>query len=91
MKSYIWLQTEDGSIQQVEEEVAMFCPMIRKEILKTGMGSSKTCAISLPERITPATSGLIFDYCRFHQEPGHSTKVWGNSSFHVIFYIFLGL
>ncbi|PQM36523.1 SKP1-like protein 21 isoform X2 [Prunus yedoensis var. nudiflora] len=50
MKSYIWLQTADGSIQQVEEEVAMFCPMICREILQTGMGSSKNYAISLPQR-----------------------------------------
>jgi hypothetical protein len=28
LKTYIWLQCSDGSIQQVEEEVAMFCPMI---------------------------------------------------------------
>lgn len=75
MKSYIWLQTADGSIQQVEEEVAMFCPMICQEILQTGMGSSKNYAISLPQRVNPATLGLILDYCRFHQVPGHSNKV----------------
>ncbi|KAG8652926.1 SKP1-like protein 21 isoform X2 [Manihot esculenta] len=74
MKSYIWLQTADGSIQQVEEEVAMFCPMICQEILQTGMGSSKNYAISLPQRVNPATLGLILDYCRFHQVPGHSNK-----------------
>ncbi|WRX19168.1 SKP1 component [Theobroma cacao] len=74
MKSYIWLQTTDGSIQQVEEEVAMFCPMICREILQTGMGSSKNYAISLPQRVNPAILGLILDYCRFHQVPGHSNK-----------------
>lgn len=75
MKSYIWLQTADGSIQQVEEEVAMFCPMICREILQTGMGSSKNYAISLPQRVNPAVLGLILDYCRFHQVPGRSNKV----------------
>jgi len=75
MKSYIWLQTADGSIQQVEEEVAMFCPMICREILQTGMGSSKNYAISLPQRVNPAILGLILDYCRFHQVPGRSNKV----------------
>ncbi|OMO71776.1 SKP1 component [Corchorus olitorius] len=40
MKSYIWLQTTDGSIQQVEEEVAMFCPMICREIIQTGTADS---------------------------------------------------
>ena len=74
MKSYIWLKTVDGPIQQVEQDVAMFCPMIFQEILKTGMGSSKTYAISLPQRVNPSILGLILDYCRFHQVPGHSNK-----------------
>ncbi|KAJ6410842.1 hypothetical protein OIU84_007575 [Salix udensis] len=74
MKSYIWLQTADGSIQQVEEEVAMFCPMICREIIQTGMGSSKNYAISLPQRVNPSILGLILDYCRFHQVPGRSNK-----------------
>ncbi|KMT16360.1 hypothetical protein BVRB_3g055070 isoform A [Beta vulgaris subsp. vulgaris] len=74
MKSYVWLQTTDGSIQQVEEEVAMFCPVICREILQKSMGSSKLNAIVLPERVNPATLGLVLDYCRFHQVPGHSIK-----------------
>nr|DAD18942.1 TPA_asm: hypothetical protein HUJ06_020405 [Nelumbo nucifera] len=74
MKSYIWLQTADGSIQQVEEEVAMFCPMICREIIQTGMGSSKNYAISLPQRVNPSILSLILDYCRFHQVPGRSNK-----------------
>ncbi|OVA14013.1 SKP1 component [Macleaya cordata] len=74
MKSYIWLQTSDGSIQQVEEEVAMFCPMICREVLQSGMGSSKNYAISLPQRVNTAILSLILDYCRFHQVPGRSNK-----------------
>lgn len=74
MKSYIWLQTVDGSVQQVEEDVAMFCPMICRERLQLGMGSSKNFAISLPERVNPAILGLILDYCRFHQAVGRSNK-----------------
>ncbi|RAL51423.1 unnamed protein product [Cuscuta campestris] len=74
MKSYIWLQTADGSIQQVEEEVAMFCPMICREVVQSGMGSSKNYAITLPQRVNPAILGLILDYCRFHQLPGRSNK-----------------
>ncbi|KAL9237318.1 hypothetical protein vseg_011882 [Gypsophila vaccaria] len=74
MKSYVWLQTVDGSIQQVEEEVAMFCPVICREILQTGSGTSKTNAVVLPERVSPVTLGSILDYCRFHQMPGHSIK-----------------
>ncbi|KAG6504897.1 hypothetical protein ZIOFF_037245 [Zingiber officinale] len=74
MKSFVWLQCADGSIQQVEEEVAMFCPMIYREILQTGMGTSKNYAISLPDRVNPAILSLIFDYCRFHQVLGRSNK-----------------
>lgn len=75
MKSYIWLQTADGSIQQVEQEVAMFCPMICQENIQKGMGSSKNHAISLPERVNTSMLSLIIDYCRFHQVPGRSNKV----------------
>ncbi|VYS61082.1 unnamed protein product [Arabidopsis thaliana] len=74
MKSYIWLETADGSIQQVEQEVAMFCPMICQEVIQKGVGSSKNYAISLPQRVNPAMLSLIFDYCRFHQVPGRSNK-----------------
>ncbi|XP_031275826.1 SKP1-like protein 21 isoform X2 [Pistacia vera] len=74
MKSYIWLQTADGSIQQVEQEVAMFCPMICHEVIQKGMGSSKSYAISVPQRVNPASLSLILDYCRFHQVPGRSNK-----------------
>ncbi|KVH89102.1 BTB/POZ fold [Cynara cardunculus var. scolymus] len=73
MRSYIWLQTADGSIQQVEQEVAIFCPLICHEI-HAGMGSSKTYPISLPARVNPVTLSLILDYCRFHQVPGRSNK-----------------
>ncbi|EOA24302.1 hypothetical protein CARUB_v10017542mg [Capsella rubella] len=74
MKSYIWLETADGSIQQVEQEVAMYCPMICQEVLQKGVGSSKNYAISLPQRVNPAMLSLIFDYCRFHHVPGRSNK-----------------
>ncbi|GAB4861731.1 SKP1-like protein 21 [Ancistrocladus abbreviatus] len=73
MKSYIWLQTTDGSIQQVEQEIAMFCPLICHEI-HAGKGSSKNNAICLPKRVNPTLLSLIFDYCRFQQVPGHSNK-----------------
>ncbi|KAK3122976.1 hypothetical protein QOZ80_8AG0621410 [Eleusine coracana subsp. coracana] len=74
LKAYIWLECSDGSIQQVEEEVAMFCPMICREIMKNGAGSSKSHAIVLPERVNPASLSLVLDYCRFHQVPGRSNK-----------------
>lgn len=92
LKSYIWLQCFDGSIQQVEEEVAMFCPMICREIVKNGTGSSKNHAIALPERVNPTSLSLILDYCRFHQVPGRSNKVCRDLSFvfwQLPFYCFL--
>lgn len=76
MKPYVWLQTSDDSIQQVEQEIAMFCPLICQEIIQKGMGSSKNCAICLPQQVSPAMLSLILDYCRFHQVPGRSNKVW---------------
>ena len=75
MKPYVWLQTSDDSIQQVEQEIAMFCPLICQEIIQKGMGSSKSCAICLPQQVSPAMLSLILDYCRFHQVPGRSNKV----------------
>ncbi|XP_019430054.1 PREDICTED: SKP1-like protein 21 isoform X1 [Lupinus angustifolius] len=74
MKPYIWLQISDGSIQQVEQEIAMFCPLISQEIIQKGMGSSKSCAIYLPQQVNPAMLSLVLDYCRFHQVPGRSNK-----------------
>ncbi|XP_054783395.1 SKP1-like protein 21 isoform X2 [Prosopis cineraria] len=73
-KAYVWLQISDGSIQQVEQEVAKFCPLICHEIIQKGMGSSKNCAICLPQRVSPVLLSLILDYCRFHQVPGRSNK-----------------
>ncbi|PSS04361.1 SKP1-like protein [Actinidia chinensis var. chinensis] len=73
MKSYIWLQNDDGSIQQVEQEVAKLCPIICQEI-HTGVGSSKHNPISLPPQVNPAMLSLILDYCQFHQVPGRSNK-----------------
>lgn len=73
MKSYIWLQTADGSIQQAEQEVAILCPVIYHEI-HAGKGASKNHPICLPQRVYPAILSLILDYCRFHQVPGHSNK-----------------
>ncbi|KAL9228914.1 hypothetical protein vseg_004444 [Gypsophila vaccaria] len=73
MKSYIWLQTVDGSLQEIEQEVATFCPVICREI-HAGKGTSKNHAICLPQRVNPAMLSLILDYCRFHQVPGHSNK-----------------
>lgn len=87
MKSYIWLQTADGSIQEVEQEVAMFCPLICDEIIQRGMGSSKNNAITLPQRVNPVMLSLVLDYCRFHQVIGRSNKVCTYLTYHFLFLI----
>lgn len=74
VKSFVWLQTVDGSIQEVEQEVAMLCPWICREILQKGLGSSKNFAIVLPPQLNSCILKLILEYCRFHQVPGRSNK-----------------
>lgn len=74
VKSFVWLQTVDGSIQEVEQEVAMLCPWICREILQKGLGSSKNFAIVLPPQLNSSILKLILEYCRFHQIPGRSNK-----------------
>lgn len=74
VKSFVWLQTVDGSIQEVEQEVAMLCPWICREILQKGLGSSKNFAIVLPPQLNSSILKLILEYCRFHQVPGRSNK-----------------
>ncbi|XP_026444336.1 SKP1-like protein 21 [Papaver somniferum] len=74
MESYIWLQTCDGSIQQVEEEVALLIPKVYREVFENSMGSTKKYAISLPQRVNTNTLRLVLDYCRFHLVSGRSDK-----------------
>lgn len=74
MKSYIWIQTSDGTVQEVEQGIAMLCPYIAHE-MSAGLGSSKCNPISLSSRVKPNSLSLIFDYCRFHGLPGRSNKV----------------
>ena len=74
MNSYVWLQTCDGSIQQVEQKIAMISLFIREEISQKGTGSSKSSPICLPQQVSLALLSSILDYCRFHQIQGHSDK-----------------
>ncbi|KAK1377238.1 Skp1 domain-containing protein [Heracleum sosnowskyi] len=73
MESSAWIRTADGSIQEVEHEVAIACPRICHE-MKSGLGSSKNNPITLPRRIKPTTLNLVIDYCRFHLGR-HSSQV----------------
>ncbi|XP_057817951.1 SKP1-like protein 21 isoform X1 [Cryptomeria japonica] len=73
-KSFVWLQTADGSIQEVEQEVVMLCPLICREILQKGLGSSKSFAIILPSQVNSSILRQILEYCRFHQVLGRSNK-----------------
>lgn len=64
-KSYVWIQTADGSLHEVDQEVAILCPTIDHE-MKSGVGSSKNNPIILPPRVQATSLSLVFDYCRFH-------------------------
>jgi len=70
MNSCVWLQTWDGSIQQVEQEIAIFCAFICQELILL----SKTSPICLSQQVTPAMLTLILDYSRFHHEKAAQTK-----------------
>ncbi|GJY94001.1 SKP1-like protein 21 [Tanacetum coccineum] len=48
-KSYIWLQTADGLTQQVEQDVALFCPFIRHTMQTSSGSSKKRPPVALPE------------------------------------------
>lgn len=71
MKSYIWLQTSDGSIEQVEQDVALFCPLICHKVCD-GIGFSKTDPVHLPDRVDSIILRVVLDFCRFHCLRGHS-------------------
>lgn len=73
VEPYVWFKTADGSVHEVETEVASFCPSICHEI-DSGVGHSRNYPIALPPRVNPAMLSLIFDYCRFHHIPGRSNK-----------------
>jgi len=74
MKSYVYLQACDGSIRQVEQEIAMVCPFICQEISQKGMGSSKSSAICLPQEVSSSMLNSILEYCQFHVVQGCSDK-----------------
>ena len=74
MDSYVWLQTCDGSIQQVDQEIAMISAFICEEIYQKGTGFSKSSPICLPRQVSPAILSSILDYCKFHHIQGHPNK-----------------
>lgn len=73
-KSFIWLETAEGFQEEVEQEVAMLCPLICREALQKGKGASRKLAIVLPPQVSSSVLRLILEYCRFHQVPGRSNK-----------------
>lgn len=73
-KTFIWLETAEGFQEEVEQEVAMLCPLICREALQKGKGTSRKLAIILPPQVSSNVLRLILEYCRFHQVPGRSNK-----------------
>ncbi|XP_074382213.1 SKP1-like protein 20 [Apium graveolens] len=71
LKSFVWIQNADGSMQEVEGKVAMLCPTLCRE-MQSGLGYSRSNPISLPSRVRPSILRLVFLYCKFHDVPGFS-------------------
>lgn len=74
LKSFVWIQNADGSMQEVEGKVAMLCPTLCRE-MQSGFGYSRSNPISLPSRVRPSILRLVFLYCKFHDVPGFSYEV----------------
>lgn len=89
MESYVWIQTKDGLLQQIEKPVAKCCPIICREIVQNFKGFSKQSAVSLPPCVTSTMLGLILDYCRFYQITGRPEKVWNIVNSHDSFFLVL--
>ncbi|BBN04591.1 S-phase kinase-associated protein 1 [Marchantia polymorpha subsp. ruderalis] len=72
--SFIWLETFDGVVHEVERDVTMLCPLLHREVVQNSQGINKRSAIVLPSQVGPSILKLILEYCRFHQVPGRSDK-----------------
>ncbi|WJX71293.1 hypothetical protein P8452_55300 [Trifolium repens] len=65
MNSILWIQTSDGIPQKIDT-VAMFCPLIYKEIMEHGKGFSDDYPVLLPECVSTSIFNLVMDYCQFY-------------------------
>ncbi|KAK3278852.1 hypothetical protein CYMTET_13235, partial [Cymbomonas tetramitiformis] len=70
----IWVETVDGEIEEVEREVALLSPLVQREVLRYGNGTSRESPVVLPKQVGPDVLKLILEYCRFHRAPGRSDK-----------------
>ncbi|KAK1364404.1 hypothetical protein POM88_039965 [Heracleum sosnowskyi] len=71
LESFVWIQSADGLMQEVEQKLAVLCPTISSE-MQSGFGYSRTKPITLPSEVRPSILSLVFHYCTFHNVPGRS-------------------
>jgi S-phase kinase-associated protein 1 len=74
MNSILWIQTSDGIPQKIDT-VAMFCPLIYKEIMEHGKGFSDDYPVLLPECVSTSIFNLVMDYCQFYHISERPEKV----------------
>lgn len=70
----VWVQTLEGGVQAIPQEVAFLSPFFQREALHGEKGLSGTAPISLPKQITPIVLDQIIAYCQYHRAPGRSDK-----------------
>ncbi|GBG71485.1 hypothetical protein CBR_g8901 [Chara braunii] len=73
-KGTVWLETVDGDVEEVERDVAVLSPVIHRDMLRFGRGSSRESPIVLPKQVSSGVLKLILEYCRFHKVHGRSDK-----------------
>ncbi|KAI5445115.1 hypothetical protein KIW84_013390, partial [Lathyrus oleraceus] len=69
-----WLETMDGSIQRVDVSIITYSPIIYDEVVVNHKGTSRDCAISLPDCVTTKILGHILDYFQFIHIKGCPNK-----------------
>jgi hypothetical protein len=60
LQSLIHLETVDGDINEVEREVALFSPLVQREVKLHGRGSSRDFPVVLPKQVRfPAVNPIL--------------------------------
>lgn len=70
----VWVQTLEGGVQAIPQEVAFLSPFFQREALLGEKGWLGSSPISLPKQITPVVLSQIIAYCQYHRAPGRSDK-----------------
>ncbi|GMH41799.1 hypothetical protein BSKO_09709 [Bryopsis sp. KO-2023] len=74
LQKVVWVQTVEGGLQAIPQEVAFLSPFFQREALHTDKGWNSQTPITLPKQITPVVLDQIVSYCQYHRAPGRSDK-----------------